>query len=87
MYMCACACMQTIKERIGMSKPKVEQSAVTMLGVEVDKDEVSKKLFQGFDFDDTIDRVRHRKPTKGEIVSELMNDESFMDELLQDFSK
>ena len=79
--------MQTIKERIGMSKPKVEQSAVTMLGVEVDKHEVSEKLFRGFDFDDTIGRVRHRKPTKGEIVAELMNDESFMDELLQDFSK
>ena len=79
--------MQTIKERIGMSKPKVEQSAVTMLGVEVDKDEVSKKLFQGFDFDDTINKAINSKPTKGEIVTELMNDESFMDELLQDFSK
>lgn len=85
--MCACACMQTIKERIGMSKPKVEQSAVTMLGVEVDKHEVSKKLFQGFDFDDTINKAINSKPTKGEIVTELMNDESFMDELLQDFSK
>lgn len=79
--------MQTIKERIGMSKPKVEQSAVTMLGVEVDKHEVSKKLFQGFDFDDTINKAINSKPTKGEIVTELMNDESFMDELLQDFSK
>ena len=70
-----------------MSKPKVEQSAVTMLGVEVDKHEVSKKLFQGFDFDDTINKAINSKPTKGEIVTELMNDESFMDELLQDFSK
>ena len=70
-----------------MSKPKVEQSAVTMLGVEVDKHEVSKKLFQGFDFADTINKAINSKPTKGEIVTELMNDESFMDELLQDFSK
>ena len=71
-----------------MSQPKqkVEQSALTMLGVEVDKSEISEKLFQGFDTDETLDRVRNNKPTEGMIVQELMGDESFMDELLDVFS-
>ena len=57
-----------------------------MLGVEVDKSEISEKLFQGFDTDETLDRVRNNKPTEGMIVQELMGDESFMDELLDAFS-
>jgi hypothetical protein len=74
-------------ERGLMSQPKkVEQSALTMLGVEVDKSEISEKLFKGFDTDKTLDRVRNNKPTEGMIVQELMGDESLMDELLDAFS-
>jgi hypothetical protein len=74
-------------ERGLMSQPKkVEQSALTMLGVEVDKSEISEKLFKGFDTDETLDRVRNNKPTEGMIVQELMGDESLMDELLDAFS-
>jgi len=71
---------------VSQPKQKVEQSALTMLGVEVDKSEISEKLFQGFDTDETLDRVRNNKPTEGMIVQELMGDESFMDELLDVFS-
>jgi len=71
---------------VSQPKQKVEQSALTMLGVEVDKSEISEKLFKGFDTDETLDRVRNNKPTEGMIVQELMGDESFMDELLDVFS-
>ena len=71
---------------VSQPKQKVEQSALTMLGVEVDKFEISEKLFKGFDTDETLDRVRNNKPTEGMIVQELMGDESFMDELLDAFS-
>lgn len=69
-----------------MKPKKVEQSRLTLLGVEVDKKELNKKLFSNFAYDARLDKVSKEEITKEDIASELMKDESFLDELLTEFS-
>jgi hypothetical protein len=43
-------------------------------------------LFSNFAYDATLDKVSKEEITKEDIASELMKDESFLDELLTEFS-
>ena len=66
-----------------MSKQKVQQRALTLLGVEVDEDELSTKLFGSYSEKPTF---KSREKTEGQTISELENDPEFNVELLNAFN-
>jgi hypothetical protein len=71
---------------MSLKKKKVEQSTLTLIGVEVDKDELNKKLFSGFDVDYTP-KNKNTSDSEEQAINKLIGDADFYDEMMDAFNK